>query len=156
MAIGSGGTAAGLLAGLPLAGLRTEVVGIAVYGKRTPSARRIRRLARRTLSLLDRKRAELAPLELRSDWLGGGYGHRTPEAEAATRLAREREDLKLDPVYTPRPWPRCSTCAGTGPSAQAPSCTGTPTGRGGTADSGRSPREGVGLHPVAHRRTPTM
>jgi D-cysteine desulfhydrase len=100
VAIGSGGTAAGLLAGLPLAGLRTEVVGIAVYGKRTPSARRIRRLARRTLSLLDRERAELAPFDLRTGWLGGGYGHRTPEAEAATRLAREREDLELDPVYT--------------------------------------------------------
>ena len=100
VAIGSGGTAAGLMAGLPLAGLRTAVVGIAVYGKRTPSARRIRRLARRTLSLLDRERAELAPLDLRTDWLGGGYGHRTPEAEAATRLARERAGLELDPVYT--------------------------------------------------------
>ena len=100
VAVGSGGTAAGLLAGLPLAGLRTAIVGIAVYGKRTPSARRIRRLARRTLSILDRKGAELAPLDLRSDWLGDGYGHRTPEAEAATRLAREREDLELDPVYT--------------------------------------------------------
>jgi D-cysteine desulfhydrase len=100
VAIGSGGTAAGLMAGLPLAGLSTRVVGIAVYGKRSPSTRRIARLARRTLALLDHQGGVLAPFDLRTDWLGAGYGHRTPEAEAATRLAREREDLELDPVYT--------------------------------------------------------
>jgi D-cysteine desulfhydrase len=100
VAVGSGGTAAGLTAGLPLAGLATRVVGIAVYGKRTPSARRIRRLARRTRSLLDEPGSPLAPFDLRTEWLGAGYGHRTPEAEAATALARERESLELDPVYT--------------------------------------------------------
>jgi D-cysteine desulfhydrase len=100
VAIGSGGTAAGLVAGLPLAGLRTRVIGVAVYGKRTPSARRIGRLARRTLARLGHRAAPLAPFRLRTEWLGDGYGHRTAEAEAATRLAREREGLELDPVYT--------------------------------------------------------
>ena len=100
VAIGSGGTAAGLMAGLPLAGLPTRVVGVAVYGKRTPSSRRITRLARRTVALLPRRDAGLAPLELRTEWLGAGYGHRTPEAEAATARARERADLDVDPVYT--------------------------------------------------------
>jgi D-cysteine desulfhydrase len=105
VAIGSGGTAAGLLAGLPLAGLRTKVVGVAVYGKRTPSARRIVKLAHKTLRKLGVAGVEIGPpqvadFELRTEWLGAGYGHRTLEAEAATRLAGEREDLTLDPVYT--------------------------------------------------------
>ena len=100
VAVGSGGTAAGLLAGLPLAGLEAQVHGVAVYGKRAPSARRIQRLARRTLALVGSRDAALAPFHLRTEWLGAGYGHRTAEAEAATRLARERESLELDPVYT--------------------------------------------------------
>jgi D-cysteine desulfhydrase len=100
VAVGSGGTAAGLLAGLPLAGLDARVHGIAVYGKRKPSAERIRRLARRTLALVDAPDGPLAPFALHTDWLGDGYGHRTAEAEEATRLARERESLQLDPVYT--------------------------------------------------------
>lgn len=99
-ALGSGGTVAGLMAGLPLAGLKSRVVGVAVYGKRQPSARRLTRLAGRTLSLLERSDATLAPLDLRTEWLGDGYGHRTAEAEAATARAREREHLELDPVYT--------------------------------------------------------
>jgi D-cysteine desulfhydrase len=100
VAIGSGGTAAGLVAGLPLAGLATRVVGVAVYGKRTPSARRILRLARGARALIGARPGPLAPFDLRTEWLGPGYGHRTPEAEAATELARERADLELDPVYT--------------------------------------------------------
>jgi D-cysteine desulfhydrase len=104
LAVGSGGTAAGLLAGLPLAGLRAEVTGIAVYGKRTPSARRIARLARRTLALLRDRGVDaptaLAPFVLRTEWLGAGYGHRTPEGEAAARVARESAGLELEPVYT--------------------------------------------------------
>jgi len=100
VAIGSGGTAAGLAAGLPSAGLATRVVGVAVYGKRTPSARRILRLARKTNALRGEPDSPLAPFELRTEWLGDGYGHRTEEAERATRLARDREALQLDPVYT--------------------------------------------------------
>jgi D-cysteine desulfhydrase len=106
VAVGSGGTAAGLVAGLPLAGLRTGVIGVAVYGKRTPSAAGILRLARRTLALLRDRGAEvpaaagLAALDLRTDWLGAGYGHRTAEAEAASAVALDRDGLRLEPVYT--------------------------------------------------------
>jgi 1-aminocyclopropane-1-carboxylate deaminase/D-cysteine desulfhydrase-like pyridoxal-dependent ACC family enzyme len=32
--------------------------------------------------------------------LGPGYGHGTPESERALALAREREGLELEPVYT--------------------------------------------------------
>ena len=33
-------------------------------------------------------------------WIGAGYGHATPEGEAATVVAREGDGLVLDPVYT--------------------------------------------------------
>jgi len=107
VALGSGGTAAGLAAGLRIAGLRTRVVGV-VVNDRTPVDRRtVARLANRTLALLRRRGADpgvppIDPADLGSEraWLGRGYGHRTPEAEHARDLARRREGLLLDPVYT--------------------------------------------------------
>jgi D-cysteine desulfhydrase len=107
VALGSGGTAAGLAAGLRIAGLRTRVVGIVVNDRTPVDARTVARLANRTLALMRRRGADpgvqpIAPADLSSEraWLGRGYGHRTPEAEHARDLARRREGLLLDPVYT--------------------------------------------------------
>jgi D-cysteine desulfhydrase len=107
MAVGSGGTAAGLALGLRLAGLRTRVVGVVVNDTLRLDARAILRLARRAERLLRRRGARLAPVSLAEDditvardWLGPGYGHHTPEADRAQGLAAERESLALEPVYT--------------------------------------------------------
>jgi D-cysteine desulfhydrase len=69
--------------------------------------RTVAALATRSLDLLRRRGADvhvqaIAPgdLDSRTDWLGAGYGHRTPAAEHARDLARRREGLELDPVYT--------------------------------------------------------
>lgn len=104
--VGSGGTAAGLALGLRIAGLRSQVVGVVVNDKLRLDARLIVRLAGRTERLLRRRGAALPPTGLAAedltivrDWLGHGYGHPTPEGEAAA-LAAEREGLELDPVYT--------------------------------------------------------
>lgn len=35
-----------------------------------------------------------------SDWLGRGYGHPTPEGDAAQARAAESDGPPLDPVYT--------------------------------------------------------
>ena len=105
VALGSGRSAAGLLAGLRLAGLRTEVRAVLVNDKLRLDERALTRLANRALGLLRARGALLdgvrpaAPVVL-SEWLGGGYGHRTPEAAAAITAAREAEGLVLDPVYT--------------------------------------------------------
>jgi D-cysteine desulfhydrase len=106
VAAGSGGTAAGLLLGLRLAGLRTRVVAVLVNDLTPLSARSIAGLANRTAMLLRRGGAHvpafaLGPddLELRREWLGGGYGHGTEAGAAATeRLAGE--GVRLEPVYT--------------------------------------------------------
>lgn len=107
VALGSGGTAAGLVAGLRLAGLRSRVVGVVVNDRTPVDARTVARLANRTLALLRRHDADPGAISIRPEdldseraWLGAGYGHRTPAAEHARDLARSRERLELDPVYT--------------------------------------------------------
>ena len=107
VALGSGGTAAGLALGLAIAGLDTQVVAIQVNDRAPLNARRVVRLARRTQRLLESRGADLPPFRLspsavrvETRWLGGGYGHRTEAAECAIALALEEERLALEPVYT--------------------------------------------------------
>lgn len=106
VALGSGGTAAGLVLGLALAGLDTQVVAVQVNDRTPLSARRVVRLARRTQRLLERRGAELprvllsrSAVQVETRWLGGGYGHPTAAAERAIELGRQ-EQLTLEPVYT--------------------------------------------------------
>jgi D-cysteine desulfhydrase len=107
VALGSGGTAAGLLAGLRLAGLRSRLVCVLVNDLVRVDERTVARLARRTLRLLHKRgssvrevEAAAADIEIERGWLGAGYGHSTPAADHATRLFGEREDIVLEPVYT--------------------------------------------------------
>jgi D-cysteine desulfhydrase len=107
VALGSGGTVAGLALGLKLAGLDTRVVAIQVNDRTPLSPARVARLAGRARRLLERRGARLArecevgPGDIRVEtrWLGAGYGHRTEAAERAIGVARE-EGLELEPVYT--------------------------------------------------------
>ncbi len=105
VALGSGGTAAGLLAGIRLSGLRSRLLCVVVSDAIRQEARRVARLARRTLRLLA-EHGTPAPaataagtLKLERGWLGPGYGRSTPESEQAMELL-ERERVTLDPVYT--------------------------------------------------------
>ena len=105
VAVGTGGTAAGLALGFRLAGLRSRVVGVVVNDQlRDPPV--VARLARRTGTLLERHgarlgRVDVGPqmLDLTRDQIGAGYGHPTEAARAAADLAVE-DGLVLDPVYT--------------------------------------------------------
>ena len=97
VALGSGGTAAGLLAGLRLAGLRSRLVCVLVNDLIRVDATTVARLARRTLRLLRRHGAklddvEVSPLQIDvvRGSLGAGYGHSTPEAERAAELLADR------------------------------------------------------------------
>lgn len=107
VALGSGGTAAGLALGLKLAGLRTRVVAVVVNDKLRLHAKVVARLAERAARLLRERGADLGDVSVSAvdvaverEWLGAGYGHRTDEAERARELTLAREGLALEPVYT--------------------------------------------------------
>ena len=106
VALGTGGTAAGLLVGMRAAGLRSRLIGVVVNDVTPVSAAGVLRLARRTRRLLARRNAGLPQItlspddvEVRKEWLGEGYGHPTAEAAHATE-AFASSGAPLDPVYT--------------------------------------------------------
>ncbi|MBI2390290.1 MAG: pyridoxal-phosphate dependent enzyme [Deltaproteobacteria bacterium] len=113
VALGSGGTAAGLLVGLEQAGLLVgsggappvELVAVQVVDPPFGSAAHTLSLA---LAIRRRMKAPLTraaitrlsqSLRVVRAYLGHGYGSPTPEGEAATMLAA-RDGLTLDPTYT--------------------------------------------------------
>lgn len=110
-AVGSGGTAAGLVLGLALTGLETKVLGVVVNDTLKLDQRTLLRLAGRSADLLRKRGADLGGgaglggLDLDPERLavidrtGPGYGHRTPEGEKAREIAAAA-GLSLDPVYT--------------------------------------------------------
>jgi D-cysteine desulfhydrase len=104
--VGSGGSLAGLVAGLRLAGLASRVVGVLVTDILPPSPRSLARAARGVLRLLRRGGAELPALsiatsdfELVRDQLGPGYGAPTPAGGEAVAAAA-RCDIRLETTYT--------------------------------------------------------
>ncbi|MGH0035202.1 MAG: 1-aminocyclopropane-1-carboxylate deaminase/D-cysteine desulfhydrase [Myxococcota bacterium] len=106
LAVGSGGTAAGLSLGLRLADLAVPIVGVLVTDILAPSARRLRNAARASARLIARHvkdfrapAAEGEGIEIVRDQLGAGYGAPTPEAEDALEAAAE-VGTTLDTTYT--------------------------------------------------------
>jgi len=105
LAVGSGGTQAGLLLGLRLTGMRSRVLGVSV----NLPARDLRRLIvnhlrdaaalLRVASLPDEQEIHIS-----DDHIGPGYGVPTSESLDAVRQAAEVEGLLLDPVYTGKAW----------------------------------------------------
>lgn len=106
-AVGSGGTAAGLLLGLRLAGLDTKVLAVVVNDTLRLDSTALVRLAKKSEGLLSKRGAALPSFDLGdgrlivvNDQLGSGYGHPTEQAGRAHDLAADLAGLDLDPVYT--------------------------------------------------------
>lgn len=120
-AVGSGGTAAGLMLGLKLAGLRTKVVGVVVNDSLRLDAKALTGLAGRCERLLRKRGAEFPELKphdnliVVDDQIGAGYGHPTEAARRAIGIAAERQDLDLDPVYTAKAMAGLLDLADSGP-----------------------------------------
>jgi D-cysteine desulfhydrase family pyridoxal phosphate-dependent enzyme len=95
VADGSGGTHAGLLAGL--AG-RTRVLGVDV-GTRPDLDVVVPALAAAAARIAGREEPQVEPV-IDHGRFGAGYGQPTPEAKEAIRAAARTEGLLLDPVYT--------------------------------------------------------
>ena len=106
-AVGSGGTAAGLVLGLELAGLDTKVLGVVVNDTLDLGTKALLRLAGRSARLLRERGAGLPDLDLSGrnlvvveDQIGSGYGHKTKAGIRAAGRASKKAGLELDPVYT--------------------------------------------------------
>jgi len=103
--LGSGGTTAGLVLGLRLAGLRSRVLGIVVNDSFRLDAVTVVRLANGTADLLRARGAAVGAvvtphdLDIDDRWLGETYGAPTPEGTAALAWA-EPLGVDLEPVYT--------------------------------------------------------
>ena len=101
-AVGTGGTLAGLLAGLALLDSPIRLLGIDVgkLWKALPAS--VARLASRLCTALGQPHTFTAadvPL-IEGTYVGPGYAAFTAEAEAAIRTLAQREGVILDPVYT--------------------------------------------------------
>lgn len=105
VALGSGGTAAGLAAGFALAGLATEVVAVRVADRLLANGFWARRLADKVCRQLITKGGappQLRPVPIRvlHRHFGGGYGTPSEEGEQARNLSSKLEQLTLDPTYS--------------------------------------------------------
>ena len=103
VALGSGGTAAGLAAGFAAEGLRTRVVGVCVstppWALRLVSLFLARACARRVGAPADVKSLRQR-LAIDTRFLGAGYGHASAESGDAAGAALGGAGLVLDPTYT--------------------------------------------------------
>jgi 1-aminocyclopropane-1-carboxylate deaminase/D-cysteine desulfhydrase-like pyridoxal-dependent ACC family enzyme len=119
--LGSGGTAAGLMVGLALAGLPTRVLGVRVVPRVVANRRRVMRLARAAGARFGAL-AGVAPPELREDRLvieqtqyGGAYARETDASRAALALVRAAGGPSLEGTYSAKALAAALTHARTSP-----------------------------------------
>ncbi len=96
---GSGGTQAGLLAGLIVLGHGAKVIGIDVDAQPERVARDVRRIGREVTGMIGCRWND-DTVEVASDWSGPAYGEVDPTTEEAIRLGARLEGLVTDPVYS--------------------------------------------------------
>lgn len=104
--LGSGGTAAGLMIGLALAGLPTRVLGVRVVPRVVANRRRVLRLARAAAARFSELAGVKSP-EIRDDRLvveqaqyGGAYARETDASRAALALVRASGGPSLEGTYS--------------------------------------------------------
>ncbi|MEJ3655265.1 pyridoxal-phosphate dependent enzyme [Actinomycetes bacterium KLBMP 9759] len=110
--VGSGGSCAGLVAGLPAAGLDVPVLGVSVSRPPAAIAARVGQLARECADLLSGP-PPLVPEIV--DARGPGFGSATPHERERARLALRVEGLLLDETYGAEAFAAASDRVGNGP-----------------------------------------
>lgn len=98
---GSGGTQAGLLAGVLALGHRARVIGVDVDAQAGRVKEDVQRIGFDAAALLGiTGRWENDKVEVVDDWCGPGYGETDASTEEAIVLAARLEGLLVDPVYS--------------------------------------------------------
>jgi D-cysteine desulfhydrase len=107
LAAGTGGTAAGLLLGCHLAGIRARIVAVRVVDSLVCNRRRILQQCKEAWQLLKKAGVPASAgtldsnrLHLEDAHLGDGFGHPTVASTKAVALVAALEGLPLETVYT--------------------------------------------------------
>ncbi|MFQ5610173.1 MAG: pyridoxal-phosphate dependent enzyme, partial [Woeseiaceae bacterium] len=107
VALGTMGTVAGLAVGLALAERAVEIQAVRVTAEQISNECALHRLMHKTASMMHAVDpsvmsdiAARTNVIIRHEFLGGGYGHETDEAEKAIAIARDEFGLELDMTYT--------------------------------------------------------
>jgi len=98
LAVGSGGSCAGLLAGMAAGGWRWPVVGVSVSRPPAEITARVHELAAECAAILGTPPPSTELLEV-VDGRGPGFGIASPADRAAARLALHTEGVLLDDTY---------------------------------------------------------
>ena len=105
LAVGSGGTYAGLLLGLRLAGMRCHVLGVSVNVPAEDHRRRILGKIRGAAEILGSAvTVRDDDVDITDAYIGSGYGVPTAAGLEAIVQAARAEGLLFDPVYTGKAW----------------------------------------------------
>jgi len=124
LAASTGGTLAGLLCGLELAGRRIPVTGVCVSGPADALRESLGRLTGEVRALLGLPRpaseGESESVALLDGYLGDGYGVPSAAARDAIRHCARLEGLLLDPVYTAKAMAALLDHAASGESGAGP------------------------------------
>ncbi|MFO8234863.1 MAG: D-cysteine desulfhydrase family protein [Bacteroidales bacterium] len=97
---GSGGTQAGLLAGLANKNIVTKVIGFSVLHSRNETKKIVLELTEKTIKHLNRISNSTISVITDDAFLGEGYGIPTTECLKTIKLLAKLEGLFLCPVYT--------------------------------------------------------
>jgi len=100
LAAGTGGTMAGLLAGMAIRPTSTRLIGISVWEKRERILGDVRQFADQLLEKLGETNRLPSSFDIFDDYIGRKYGVPSPEGNQAIRLLAETEGILLDPIYT--------------------------------------------------------
>jgi 1-aminocyclopropane-1-carboxylate deaminase/D-cysteine desulfhydrase-like pyridoxal-dependent ACC family enzyme len=104
--LGSGGTAAGLVVGLALAGMPTRVLGVRVVPRVVANRRRVLRLARGAAKLFGERAGVAAPLidasrfTIEAEQYGGAYARETRASRTSQELMIARDGPVLEGTYS--------------------------------------------------------
>lgn len=98
-ASGTGGTQAGILAGLDQVGWQSHVIGVSVSRSRERGTLIVQELydaVRETLGIGGHGRV----VDFRDQWIEGGYAKSTPRVWESAQLLCRTEGIPVDPTYT--------------------------------------------------------
>jgi D-cysteine desulfhydrase family pyridoxal phosphate-dependent enzyme len=103
VAVSSGGTYAGMLAGAALHGFKGKITGIRIGRYAQAEDPGLNKLAIDIADRLGKTISDVSDqIDVRDDYLGEGYGILSDLERGAIRLFAETEGVILDPVYTGR------------------------------------------------------